>query len=194
MYAILTKTCRHPSAKIIIMKIIKYILLELKAKKEGSLYAIRNKNKAGNLVELLEYLFFEYTRADLIYILENLTIIDEEKDDEVILHGNSRTVCIDLTNLTDIYICSFADYQKFEDSIPYASSEYSFIEKLKQNIFESYKIDRISFLQILGDWHTILDTRPQAVVLYENKEHHIAFQTFEPIEQANQFITQHTKN
>src|SRR3989339_1183880 len=139
------------------MKIIKYILLELKAKKEGSLYAIRNKNKAGDLVELLEYLFFEYTRTDLAYILENLAIIDEEKDDEIVLHGNTRTVCIDLVNLTDIYICSFTDYQNFEDSIPYISPEYSFVEEIKDNKFESFKINRQSFLQVLRDWHTILN-------------------------------------
>lgn len=170
------------------MKIIKYILLELKAKKEGSLYAIRNKTKAGNLVDLLEYIFFEYTRTDLAYILANFTIIDEEKDDEIVLHGNGRTVCIDLANLTDIYICSFADYQKFEDSIPYASLEYSFVELLKNNKFESFKTNRQSFLQVLRDWHTILDARPQAVILYEDKEHHVAFQSFNSIEQANQFI------
>ena len=170
------------------MNIIKYILLELKAKKEGSLYAIRDKTKAGNLVELLEYLFFEYTRTDLDYIVQNLEIIDEEKDDEVVLHGNGRTVCIDLANLTDIYICSFADYQNFEESVPFASTEHSFIKLLKQNNFESFKIDRHSFLQVLHDWHTILDARPHAIILYENKEHRVAFKLFESLELANQCI------
>lgn len=170
------------------MKIVKYLLLELKAKKEGSLYAIRNKTKAGDLTHLLEYIFFEYTRTDLAYIVENLKIIDEEQDDEVVLHGNGRTVCIDLSNRTDIYISSFIDYQKFEDSIPYISPEYSFVEQLKQNVFASYTIDRASFLQVLHQWHSILDNRPQAIILYENKEHNIAFQSFYTIEDANKCI------
>lgn len=164
-------------------------MLELKLKKEGSLYAIRDTTKASDLTNLLEYLFFEYTRSDRAYIIENLKIIDEERDDEIILHGNGRSLCIDLENLDDIYICSFADYQKFEGRVPFVSREYSFVQELQQHYFKSFKIDRTSFLEVLNSWHTILDLRPHTLVLYQNKNNHVAFQSFESIEQAKKFIS-----
>ena len=175
------------------MKIIKHLLLELKAKKEGSLYAMRDTTKADDLMLLLNYIFFEYTRTDLASITQNLEIIDTEKDDEVILHGNARSLIVDLVNLQKIYICSFSDYQKFEISQQISTADRSFTDYLKLNKLEFFTIDRQSFLQVLRDWHTILDTRPQFVIIYQNKESGVALKTFSTRESADRFIADHTK-
>ena len=186
------------------MKILKHLLLELKAKKEGSLYAMRDTTKADDLMLLLNYIFFEYTRTDLEFITQNLEVIDEEQDpdvakaiadigDEVILHGNTRSLILDLTNLQTIYICSFSDYQKFETSQQTSTIDGNFVDYLTRKKLEYFIIDRQSFLQILRDWHTILDTRPQFVILYQNKESGVALTTFATRESADKFIATHTK-
>lgn len=175
------------------MKIIKYIALELKAKKVGSLYAIRNKAKAFDLLEMLNYLFFEYTRTDFDLIVQNLEIIDEEQDDEIIMHGNSRTLCVDLENPNDFYICPMSDYLDFEKNITTSTQQQSFVHYLQQHQLDLFKIDRKNFLELLQDWHTILQKKPQSVILYQDKSNHVAFVSCESKEQADQYLQKHTK-
>ena len=154
---------------------------------------MRDITKAGDVILLLNYIFFEYTRNDLAYIMQNLEVIDEEQDDEVVLHGNARSLIIDLTDFTTIYICSFSDYQSFEESLPFSATNRSFVKFLKSSELEFFKIDRQSFLQVLQDWHTILDARPQFVILYQNKDNHIALKQCATRESADRFIADHTK-
>jgi len=175
------------------MNIIKFISLELKAKKEGSLHAIRNKKKAYDLIELLNYLFYEYTRTDLDLIINNLEIIDEEKDDEIIMHGNNRTLCLDLKNPNIFHICSFSDYVDFEKTLTAPIENHSFVTYLQENELILFTIDRNDFLQLLQDWHTILHDKPQCILLYQNKSNNVGFKSFDSIKIADQYIDDHRK-
>ena len=183
----------HHNLKEFFMKIIKYIALELKAKKVGSLYAIRNKTKAFDLLEMLNYLFFEYTRTDFDLIIQNLEIIDEEHDDEIIMHGNSRTLCLDLENPDNFYICPMTDYLEFEKSLATSRQKSSFVQYILQHQLDLFKIDRKVFLKLLQDWHMILQNKPQSIVLYQDKVNYVEFVSFESKEQADQFIQKNTK-
>ena len=151
------------------MKITKYIILQLKAKKEGSMYSIFNKQKAADLIEMLDYVFFEYTRTDYDLITQNLSVLDTEMDDEVIMHGNRRSLYLDLKNPDTIYISSFADYLDFEENLPFTTSNRSFVDELKKNNFDHLKVERKSFLLVLQDWHTIIEEKPAYVILHQNK-------------------------
>jgi|GEM_PF-1736770 len=178
------------------MNLIKYIALELKAKKEGSLYSIRNKKKSKDLLLLLNYLFFEYTRKDLDLITKNLAVIDEEQDDEIILHGHSRSLFLDLTDQKIIYISLLTDYLDFEDSLNLDSTNLMFVDQLKKKKFDHFKIDRNNFLNILESWHKIIEKQPHSLILSQDKNNLVTFQLFENQEAAELYEKQYcpTKN
>ncbi len=160
------------------MKLTAYLGLTLKPAKEGSLYAITNKSKAGDLILLLNYLFFEYTRNDRALIINNLAIIDEEMDDEIVVHGTSRCLAVDLNQPAHLYIALLQDYFKFEDSASGNAIDITFVDELKKKKFESMKINRSCFLQLLQNWHTIIEKKPCNVALYRTIEGLIKFTSF----------------
>ncbi len=173
------------------MNIIKHLTLELKTIKDGPLYAIRSKSKANtDLIFLLNYLFFEYTRKDLDLIIQNLQVIDEEMDDEIILHGTTRSLFLDLTNPTSLYISFLTDYLDFEDSLTGDSTSLTFVDELKNKKINHYKIDRKSFLELLQTWHTIIEKKPAHIVLYENKNGLTGFESFATQESIDHFLQQ----
>ena len=173
------------------MKLTKYLALELKTKKEGPLYAIRTMTKAGDLVLLLNYLFFEYTRKDLDLIIKNLEIIDEEMDDEIVIHGSSRSLLVDLNDPTTLYISLLADYLKFEDSPAANALDVTFVDQLKKKKFEHFKINRKCFLKLLQDWHAIIEKKPTQIVLYQNNLGQVGFQSFATKEAADLYPPTH---
>ncbi len=160
------------------MKLTKYLTLALKTKQEGPLYAIRNMTKAGDLTLLLNYLFFEYTKKDLDLIIKNLAVIDEEMDDEIVVHGKNRSLLVDLNNPTILYICLLADYFKFEDSPAADALDVTFVDQLKKKKFEHFKINRKCFLKLLQDWHAIIEKKPTHIILYQTNNNEIGFQSF----------------
>jgi len=170
------------------MNVVKYLALDLKKIKDGPLYAIRSRSKATNLLFLLNYLFFEYTRKDLDLIIKNLEVIDAEMDDEIVLHGTSRSVFLDLTNPTMLYISFLADYIKFEDSLTSNSTSLTFVDELKKKKISHVKIDRESFLKLLQTWHTIIEKKPAHIILYEDKNGYTGFQSFATQESADQYL------
>ena len=172
------------------MNLIKYLALELKTIKDGPLYAIRSKSKATDLLFLLNYLFFEYTRKDLELIMKNLQVIDEEMDDEIVLHGSSRSLFLDLTNSKTLYISLLADYLEFEDSLTGDSTSITFVDELKKKKINHFKIDRESFLKLLQNWHTIIEKKPAHIILYEDKNGLTGFQSFMNQESVDQYIQQ----
>jgi hypothetical protein len=173
------------------MKLLKYLALELKTEKDGPLYAIRNKSKAQDLVLLLNYLFFEYTRNDLALIVKNLAVIDEEMDDEIVVHGNSRCVAIDLAQPANLYIALLQDYFKFEDSPSGNAIDITFVDELKKKKFESVTINRNCFLKLLRDWHTIIEKKPIRIALYQDLNKKIGFQSFATAQAADVYEKQY---
>jgi hypothetical protein len=172
------------------MNLAKYLTLELKTIKDGPLYTIRSKSKATDLLFLLNYLFFEYTRKDLDLIIKNLQVIDEEMDDEIILHGSSRSLFLDLTDPTTLYISHLADYLDFEDALTCNSKNLTFVSELKKKKIHHFKINRESFLKLLQSWHTIIEKKPTHIVLYEDKNGSTDFQSFMTQESVNQYLQQ----
>ena len=160
------------------MNIIKFITLELKTVKEGPLYTITNKAKAGDLILLLNYLFFEYTRKDLELIMQNLEIIDEEMDDEIVVHGKNKSLSLDLANPTMLYISQLTDYLKYEDSPAADAIDATYADHLKKKKLEHFRIDRESFLKLLRDWHVIIEKKPSNLILCQDKFGKIGFQSF----------------
>lgn len=173
------------------MNISKYITLELKAKKEGSLYAIYHKAKAAYLLFLLNYLFFEYTRKDFDLIVKNLEIIDEEMNDEIVVHGHSRSLFVDLNDPTTLYISLLADYLNFEDSPAADRIDATFVDELTKKKFDHFKINRKCFLKLLQDWHTILEKKPVRIILYQDKKNQVGFQSFTTKEAAELYEKQY---
>ncbi|MDP3788325.1 MAG: hypothetical protein Q8Q60_03360 [Candidatus Chromulinivorax sp.] len=170
------------------MNITKYVTLELKTIQDGPLYAIRNKSKATDLIFLLNYLFFEYTKKDLGLITKNLQVIDEEMDDEIVVHGTSRSIFLDLANPTNLYISLLADYIEFEDALTCNSKNLTFVSELKKKKIDHYKINRDSFLQLLQDWHTIIEKKPAHIILYEDKNGWTGFESFTTKESIDQYL------
>ena len=172
------------------MNIVKYLTLELKTIKDGPLYAIRSKSKAADLIFLLNYLFFEYTRKDLDLIIKNLQVIDEEMDDEIILHGTTRSLFLDLTDANTLYISFLTDYLNFEDSLTGESTSLTFVDELKKKKIAHFKIDRKNFIKILQNWHTIIEKKPTHIILYEDKHGSTHFQSFMNQESIDRYILQ----
>ncbi len=170
------------------MNITKYLALDLKKIKDGPLYAIRSRSKATDLLLLLNYLFFEYTRKDLDLIIKNLEVIDAEMDDEIVLHGTSRSIFLDLTNPTMLYISFLADYINFEDSLTGDSQSLTFVDELKKKKISHFKIDRESFLKLLQAWHIIIEKKPAHIILYEDKNGCTGFQSFINQESVDQYL------
>lgn len=168
----------------------KYLALELKTKKDGPLYAIRNQTRAHDLVLLLNYLFFEYTRKDLALILQNLEIIDEEMDDEIVMHGTTRSLLVDLANPNMLYISLLTDYLNFENSPAANAIDMTFVDQLKKKKIEHFKINRKSFLQLLRDWHVIIEKQPAHLILYEDKNGIIGFQSYASQEAVDRYLQQ----
>lgn len=173
------------------MKLLKYLALELKTEKDGPLYAVRNKTKAGDLVLLLNYLFFEYTRNDLQLIIKNLAVIDEEMDDEIVIHGTSRCIALDLTQPANLYIALLQDYFKYEDSPQGNSIDITFVDELKKRKFESFTINRNCFIKLLQDWHKIIEKKPVYIALYQDSNKKIGFQSFATAQAAGLYEKQY---
>ena len=173
------------------MKLLKYLALELKTQKDGPLYAIRNKSKAGDLILLLNYLFFEYTRNDQTLITKNLAVIDEEMDDEIVVLGTTRCVAIDLAHPANLYIALVEDYFKYEDSPHGNSIDITFVDELKKKKFESVTINRNCFLKLLQDWHAIIEKKPSNIVLYQDLNKKIGFQSFSTKQAADVYEKQY---
>ena len=170
------------------MNIKKYLTLDLKKVKDGPLYAIRSRAKATDLLFLLNYLFFEYTRKDLDLIIKNLEVIDAEMDDEIVLHGTSRSLFLDLNNPDALYISFLADYIDFEDSLTSDSTSLTFVDELKKKKISHCKIDREIFLKLLQDWHTIIEKKPAHIILYEDKNGFTGFESFTAAESADKYL------
>jgi hypothetical protein len=170
------------------MQIKKYLTLDLKKIKDGPLYAIRSRSKATDLLFLLNYLFFEYTRKDLDLIIKNLEVIDAEMDDEIVLHGTSRSLFLDLNNPDTLYISFLADYINFEDCLTSDSISLTFVDELKKKKISHCTINRDIFLKLLQDWHTIIEKKPAHIILYEDKNGLTGFQSFSTLESVDQYL------
>ncbi|MBP6870159.1 hypothetical protein KBC04_04715 [Candidatus Babeliales bacterium] len=165
------------------MQILKYVILKINNEQnENGLYVIINKLYAFDLLYLLSYLYFEYTRRHYQFILESIEIASESLDDEVIVQGNKENIFLDLKNPNTFYIASLFDYLDFKPI------NVSFVEELKQNKFKYFKIQKQSFIKLLEDWNNILDIKPSYVVLYQDKNDWVGLQSFQSKEDMEQFI------